>query len=97
MFFIIGTASAPEDVVMTPFAACDNAKEMKLQTANIDTTKEIRKIGAMVSEDKNSIWGLKFMSGTDSDVILEANWSTQDTLANWTYVEVPEGKKIVGF
>ena len=87
LVFIIGLASAPEDVVFAPHAASDTASDLQLKTANIDSTKKIRKIGMLVSDSKrrNKLGGIKFMSSNE-DVIIERSWFSDDiTDAEWRY------------
>ena len=43
--FILGLASAPEDIVFGKHFASDDAGSMELKNAKVDCTKPIKKIG----------------------------------------------------
>ena len=91
--FITGMASAPDDVIFSDHFATPRAENLKMQSAKLDTTKPVRRLGMGKAAD-GSIMGFKIMS-SETETMTEVTF-VENSETQWQTMEVPEGKTIVG-
>ena len=61
----------------------------------IDPSKEIRKIGVHLSQDRQYIWGLKLLDAQDGS-IYEQNFNPKIQGEIWEFANVDVGMEIIG-